>query len=345
MLNKVKYIQRKNMAAKDTEQETSGTITPLEHFDKAEDVKALYEATVARLGTAEDVIINILSKRTNSQRQDIIEAFVSTYDEELLDVMKSELSGDFLRVVVGLLDEPAVFLAKNIHSYATDTSMYQTSDLALRLIEIIFPLNYLETSYVKEAYQQVFGSTLDADISLNVFGPWKTILLNVEMGQRHETTCIDSYKVDQDIQFLVETPVDEWALPNARVEDILIRDSVEHLRKVFKGVRESMSEKGIDIIQAINDSTLTTEQKDGFSAIVSMCTDYVRFNATVLHKAMAGLGTDDDTLIRVIVARCEIDLENIKVEFRKLHGKSLRDWVSSDTSGNYRDILLAIIGD
>ncbi|XP_030838765.1 annexin A13-like isoform X2 [Strongylocentrotus purpuratus] len=324
-------------------EQTSGTISPAEPFDKDADTKALFEATQG-LGTKEKVITEILTKRTNSQRQDIIEAYVLAYDEELLDVMKSELSGNFLSVVEGILDEPAVHLAKAVHKYATNTSMLPT-DLGLRLLEIIFPLNYLETSYIKEVYQQVFGSILDEDITLNVFGPWKLILINVEMGQRHETACIDSYKVDQDVQYLEETPIDDWALPNARIEDLLIRDSVQHLQKVFKRVKQSMSEKGVDIIQAIKDSNMTTEQKDGFVAVVSICTDYVRFNATILHKAMSGVGTNDDTLIRVIVSRCEIDLENIKSEFQQMYGVSLRDWISSDTSGNYRDILLAIIGD
>lgn len=38
---------------------------------------------------------------------------------------------------------------------------------------------------------------------------------------------------------------------------------------------------------------------------------------------MKGLGTDDDSLIRLIVSRCEIDLANIKYEYERLYGKTL----------------------
>ena len=45
----------------------------------------------------------------------------------------------------------------------------------------------------------------------------------------------------------------------------------------------------------------------------------------VLHKAMKGLGTDDTTLIRVIVTRTEIDMQYIKAEYLKKYKKTLND--------------------
>ena len=59
---------------------------------------------------------------------------------------------------------------------------------------------------------------------------------------------------------------------------------------------------------------------------------------------MKGLGTDDTTLIRVIVTRVEIDMQYIKAEYQKKYKKSLVDAVHSETSGNYRKFLLALLG-
>lgn len=64
----------------------------------------------------------------------------------------------------------------------------------------------------------------------------------------------------------------------------------------------------------------------------------------VLRKAMKGLGTDDATLIRVIVTRTEIDLQYIKAEYLKKYKKTLNDAVHSETSGHYRAFLLSLLG-
>ena len=64
----------------------------------------------------------------------------------------------------------------------------------------------------------------------------------------------------------------------------------------------------------------------------------------MLHKSMKGIGMRDEILIRVIVTRAEIDMQNIKAEFSREYNKRLEDMISSDTSGNYKKFLLALVG-
>lgn len=49
--------------------------------------------------------------------------------------------------------------------------------------------------------------------------------------------------------------------------------------------------------------------------------------AECLKNSMAGAGTNDRALIRLMVTRCEVDLEDIKNQFQALYGKSLESFI------------------
>ena len=56
--------------------------------------------------------------------------------------------------------------------------------------------------------------------------------------------------------------------------------------------------------------------------------DRVSFFSNQLYKAMKGLGTDEDTLTRIMVSRCEVDLVQVKQTFASTYGKSLYSFIS-----------------
>lgn len=46
-----------------------------------------------------------------------------------------------------------------------------------------------------------------------------------------------------------------------------------------------------------------------------------------------------------MVLRSEIDMQDIKSQFQMKYGKSLEQFIRSDTSGDYRRALLCLAGD
>lgn len=58
-------------------------------------------------------------------------------------------------------------------------------------------------------------------------------------------------------------------------------------------------------------------------------------NIIYFSSISIGLGTNNEDLIRILVSRCEIDLNQIKKEYLRLYGKTLYDAVKSELSGDY----------
>ncbi len=56
--------------------------------------------------------------------------------------------------------------------------------------------------------------------------------------------------------------------------------------------------------------------------------------AARLHKAMKGLGTDDNTLLRICINRSEIDMVQIKEQFQSAFGDPLGKWIKVCTYNN-----------
>jgi len=60
--------------------------------------------------------------------------------------------------------------------------------------------------------------------------------------------------------------------------------------------------------------------------------------------ALGGMGTDEDDLTRVITTRAEVDLKLIKEAYQKRNSVPLERAVAKDTTRDYEDMLLALLG-
>jgi len=114
---------------------------------------------------------------------------------------------------------------------------------------------------------------------------------------------------------------------------ILTTRSLPHLREVFQFYANTHGKPFDKVIR----SEFSGWVKEGLLAIFQCANDVPTFFAERLHKSMAGAGTNDRALIRLVVARSEIDLGDVKVAFQRKYSKTLESFIEVGGILNMRE--------
>ncbi|XP_061541819.1 annexin A5a [Phycodurus eques] len=77
--------------------------------------------------------------------------------------------------------------------------------------------------------------------------------------------------------------------------------------------------------------------------VVALMTPPVLYDATLLHKAIKGVGTDDDVLIEILASRSGPRLRDVDMVYKQEFGNKLEKDICSDTSGYYQRLLVILL--
>ncbi|XP_049602306.1 annexin A6 isoform X1 [Syngnathus scovelli] len=311
-----------------------GTITDAPDSNPGADAEALYNA-MKGIGSDKEAILDLITSRSNAQRQEIIAAYKCTYGKDLIEDLKYELTGKFERLIVSLMRTPPYHDAKEIKDALKGAGTNEKS-----LIEILASRNNKQIHDMVQAYKDAYGTNMEEDIIGDTSGHFKKMLVVLLQGTRDESGVVNADLVEQDAQDLYAAGEEQWGTDEAKFIMILGNRSVTHLRMVFDAY-EKIGEKSIE--QSIK-SELSGDFERLMLAVVQCIRSVPMFFAKRLYKSMKGLGTDDNTLIRIMICRSEIDMLDIRECFRLGYEKSLYNMIKDDTSGDYKRTLLNLCG-
>jgi annexin A7/11 len=283
----------------------------------------------------EDKIIKIIANRTNDQRQKIKETYNSLYKSDLIKDLQKALHGHFEDVVVALFYNPIDYdcyqLRKAVKGLGTDEEA---------LIEILCtrPPDIIEA--IKKRYSEMYpGRTLLKDVESDTSGHFRKVLVSLINAKRNNNKeFLDYAECEKCAKMLYEAGEKRLGTDEKVFTEIFTQKSPNEFTCIaqlyYKLTKHTL-------LQAV-EKEFSRDSKKCLIAIIYALLNPSEFFAKCINKAVKGLGTDDNTLIRILVTRDEIDMPQIKQFYKQIYKKDMIEDTKDDTSGNYRKILVEL---
>ncbi|XP_076936661.1 annexin D5-like [Bidens hawaiensis] len=299
-----------------------------------DDAIQLYKAFKG-FGCDTEAVIGILAHRDVTQRIYIRQEYKTMYHEDLLKRLASELSGKLETAVLlwmhDLVERDATILKEALFTGIINLGA---------VTEVICSRTSSQLQALKQVYHSTFGTYLERDIEQQALGDHQKILLAFLSKPRDESMEVDREMAAKDAKALYIAGEKKLGTDEKVFVQIFSERSRAHLVAINTCYHDMY---GGSLKKAIKKETSGLFER-ALLTILQCAENPGKYFAKVLYKSIKGLGTDDTTLIRVIVTRTEIDMQHIKAEYHKKYKKSLKDAVHSDTFGHYRSFLLSLLG-
>lgn len=292
----------------------------------AEEVEALRKA-MKGFGTDEETIIKILTSCPSSHRQVIMQAYRKTFDRDLIKDLKKELSGDLETVILALMTPTVDYLAQEL-----EQALERKDGAAV--VQILFTCEPLELREIKGSFKRQDDDTLMEEVEEETTGVFRDVVL-ATLNSYRDDEC--SYMVTHSVARAIYN--DDHGVDKKELVKAFSTLSYKQLKAVFV---EYYKVAGRTLGEAFDLEFKGTE-KANMQALFQCLQNRYGFLAASLRNSMAGLGTKDRDLIRLVISRSEVDLMNIKDEYFKMYNRTLENDIKKDTSGGYMKVLLALL--
>uniref|UniRef100_A0A0M3HZY4 Annexin n=2 Tax=Ascaris TaxID=6251 RepID=A0A0M3HZY4_ASCLU len=310
-----------------------GTIKPKANFDDGNAADELENAMKGR-GCDKQKIVEMMTGINNAQRQMIRTPYRTKYGKELVSELKKELSGDLEDVIVGLMETPTKYDAIQMYKALKGLGTREST-----LIDVLCSRTNAELLAIKREFEKEYGVSLEDRIVGDTSGDFQALLVALLQGNRDMSYNVDVPRAREEAKKLMGNK-ERKEKPSKEV--FCQAFSTENFRQLKRMFSEYMSMNGETIQEGIK-RVFSGDAEVAYLALVDFIENKERYFAKQLYASMEGLGTRDTDLIRVIIARSEIDLADIHSEFDRMYKKSLIDWLKSECSGAYRDALISIV--
>ncbi|VEN36446.1 unnamed protein product [Callosobruchus maculatus] len=354
------------------------TVVPANPFNPRDDAEVLRKA-MKGFGTDEKAIINVLARRTNAQRLQIAVEFKTMYGKDLIKDLKSELSGNFEKLVVAMMTPLPEYYAKELHDAMSGIGTDEDV-----LIEILCTMSNQEIRTIREAYQAIYYRPLESDLKGDTGGTFKRLMVSLCNACRDESMAVNQDAARKDAQSLLRAGELRLGTDESTFNMILCQRNYAQLQLVFQPLffarRLHMSMKGmgtndqqlirlvvtrceVDMVQIKAEyqaKPLESDIKGDTSgtfkrlmvALCNACRDESmvvnpeaakRDAQALLRAGELRFGTDESTFNMVLCQRNYAQLQLIFQEYYNITGHDIEKAIKNEFSGDIEEGFLAVI--
>ena len=285
------------------------------------------------LGTDDKILIEIASKRTHKQRMKIRQAYKILFGRDLMDDLKSDLSGDYKKTMLALFTDPI--------EYDVESLYYAMKGLGTdedTLIEILASRPGWYINKIKKKYKEKYNKELEDDVKGDTSGNFRNLLISLLQANRSTNQTPDKDECEKIANELYQAGEKKIGTDEPIFNKYFALYSPHELLVI---AREYHKLTGNLLTKAI-DKEFSGDIKKLLKTILYVQISPSEYFATRIRDAVHGIGTNEKILTRVIVTRCEIDLPIMKQYYKQLYGKDMIKDIEDDVSGDYKKLLIAI---
>ncbi|CAO1628847.1 unnamed protein product [Parajaminaea phylloscopi] len=309
-------------------------------FPAAQVVEAIRKATKG-FGTDEKKLIEALAPLDAWQMNAVYHTFKSSTGKDLLSELESETSGWFeaaLRAkVLGPVGYDVWLVNRAVRGAGTHEDI---------LNEVLLLRTNAEIYALKQAYRARYNKDMERVVQDDLSFKTKRLFTMALQGNRAEDWFpVDPGLVQHDVKEL-KSAARGAGTDEIKICGILTQRSTPHLRAIAHSYGSSVGS-----LSKMVSTEFSGHMKDALlyitEAVEGQAPIAVQRDARLLEDSMAGMGTKDERLVYRVM-RLHWDrprFEEVKRCYaHTVHKKGLRHRVEGETSGDYKRMLVAVIG-
>ncbi|KAF4522308.1 hypothetical protein B566_EDAN010472, partial [Ephemera danica] len=286
-------------------------------FNATTDAIALRGA-MEGLGTAEEVIVSIITRRNENQRNQIEQTYNALFDRDLMQDFKDELTGCLKDIIVGLLEGPTMYLVNRLHKAIAEG--WSTDKNAL--IDIIAPRTNQEIAQIESAYDEKYDTSLTEELGKDTSKHYRRLLMSMV---KNKPTLKASTTL------------------NATSDAIVLREAMKGLgtdEEAIVGIMTHRSEQQRYLIEQAYASHFERSSK---RALDPLNEAQAKADAELLYNSGKGLKTSDEATFNMILThRTDQHLRIVFKEYAKKARRSIEETIREEFSGPMKAALLTI---